>query len=259
MQRPVDISIDDGQWIPVTGGRVWRCDIEGVGSLNARLHLSGVQLGDGQQLFLTDPAGDMGTVGPVTGRSLRDDGELWGLFTPGAGTRIEWFVPEGVTPAALPFSGAEYSHGYRDVFGVIAQEFAAQCHYDPVCYPAWANQSNAAGRMTFTSGGASYLCSGQLMATTAADETPYFSTANHCINTQAEAASLVVQFFYRAATCNGSNNAGVSVSGADLVKTYATSDCTLLMLRGALPAGVAWVGWQNTNPANGTSSVGIHN
>jgi hypothetical protein len=67
----------------------------------------------------------MSTVGPVHGRSLRDDGELWGVFTPGAGARIEWFVPEGVNPAELPFSGVEYSHGYRDVFDVIAQELAA--------------------------------------------------------------------------------------------------------------------------------------
>jgi hypothetical protein len=112
--------------------------------------------------------------------------------------------------------------------------------------------------MTFTSAGASYLCSGQLMATTAADETPYFSTANHCISTQSEAASLVVQFFYRASTCNGANNAGTAVSGADLVKTFATSDCTLLMLKGTLPASVYWAGWMASNPANGTPSVSIH-
>ena len=125
VQRSIDLSIDDGQWIPVPGGRVWRCDVEGIGSLNARLHLSGIQLGAGQELFLADPAGGMGTVGPVTDRSLREDGELWGVFTPGAGARIEWFVPEGVNPAELPFSGVEYSHGYRDVFDVIAQELAA--------------------------------------------------------------------------------------------------------------------------------------
>ena len=258
VQVPVDLTLADGQWIPAPGGRVWRCDVAGVGSVNARLHLTGLALGPGQQLFLDDPASDLGTVGPIEGRGTRSDGEVWGVFTPGAASRIEWFVPEGVTVTALPFTGIEYSHGYRDVFQLMAQEFAAQCHYDPVCYPAWANQSNAAGRMTFTSGGASYLCSGQLMATTAADETPYFSTANHCISTQSEAASLVVQFFYRASTCNGANNAGTAVSGADLVKTYLTSDCTLLMLKGTLPANVFWAGWMASNPANGTASVSIH-
>ncbi|MFM7808155.1 MAG: lamin tail domain-containing protein, partial [Planctomycetota bacterium] len=258
VQVPVELSLADGQWISVAGGRVWRCDVAGVDSLNARLRLIGVNLGAGQQIFLDDPNSDLGTVGPIEGRGSWDNGEAWGVFTPGAASRIEWFVPEGTTVTALPFTGVEYSHGYRDVFQVMAQAFAAQCHYDPVCYPAWANQSNAAGRMTFTSGGASYLCSGQLMATTAADETPYFSTANHCISTQSEAASLVVQFFYRASTCNGANNAGTAVSGADLVKTYATSDCTLLMLKGTLPASVYWTGWMATNPANGTASVSIH-
>ena len=179
VQVPVQLSLADGQWIPAPGGRVWRCDIAGIDSLNARLHLTGLNLGAGQQVFLDDPNSDLGTVGPIEGRGSWGNGEAWGVFTPGAASRIEWFVPEGTIVTALPFDGIEYSHGYRDVFRVMAESFAAQCHNDPVCYPAWANQSNAAGRMTFTSAGASYLCSGQLMATTAADETPYFSTANH--------------------------------------------------------------------------------
>ena len=257
IQREVAMTLDDGQWITVPGGRVWRCTVEGVGSLNARLHLSGVELGQGQELFLDSPDGT-GTVGPITDRGSFDNGEAWGIFTPGAASRIEWFVPEGTEVTGLPFETVEYSQGYRDIFDVMKQSFAAQCHNDTVCYPTWANQSNAAARMTFTSAGSSYLCSGQMMATTAADETPYFSTANHCISTQSEAASLVLQFFYRASTCNGSNNAGTSVSGADLVSTYFTSDCTLLMVRGALPASVYWAGWMSTNPANGTASVGIH-
>jgi len=258
VQVPVELSLADGQWIPVPGGRVWRCDLSGVGSVNARVHLTGVNLGAGQQIFLDDPNSDLGTVGPIEGRGSWDNGEAWGVFTPGAATRIEWFVPEGVTVDALPFTGVEYSHGYRDVFQTMAQEFAAQCHYDPVCYPAWANQSNAAGRMTFTSGGASYLCSGQLMATTAADETPYFSTANHCISTTAEANSLVVKFFNRANTCNGSVSAGTTVSGgSDLISTYAGSDCTLLMLRNTLPSAVYWVGWSAVNVPNSTASTGI--
>ncbi len=260
VQRPIDVSISDGQWINVPGGRIWRLDVEGIGSLNTRMHLSGLDLGEGQEIFLDSASDANDSVGPLTGKGDFSNGEAWGAFTPGAVARIEWFVPEGSNPTTLPFETAEYSQGYRDIFGIFADEVSmlAQCHNDPVCYASWTNQSNAAAKMTFTSGGGSYLCSGQLMATTAADETPYFSTAYHCISTQTEANSLNARFFYRASTCNGSNNAGTNVVGADLVSTYSASDATLLMIRGALPSSVYWVGSLTTNPATTTPIVSIH-
>jgi hypothetical protein len=32
-------------WVQVDGGRVWRCELEAIGSLNTRLHLRGLHLG----------------------------------------------------------------------------------------------------------------------------------------------------------------------------------------------------------------------
>ncbi|NBX26400.1 MAG: hypothetical protein EBQ99_10215, partial [Planctomycetes bacterium] len=260
VQRPVQVNVHDGQWVPVPGGHVWRVDVQGAGAVNTRLHLTGLDLGDGHRLFLSVPGWSQATAGPLEGLGDFGNGDAWGRFGPGDTARIEWFVPGSELPEVLPFESVEYAHGYVDVFDFLpVPRLAAACHNDPACYPAWSNVSNATARMSFTSGGASYLCTGELVATTAADETPYFATANHCISTSSEANSLSCLFFYRAGTCGGATTAGTAVSGADLVATHATSDCTLLMLRGALPAGVAWVGWQNTNPANGTSSVGIHN
>jgi len=261
IQRPIDLTMADGQWMPVEGGHIWRIQIEGLGSLNNRLHLTGLDLGEGQEIHMDSPQDPQSLTGAITGVGEYGNGEAWGIFAPGSVARLEWFVPQGTVPTALPFAGIEYAHGYRDIFNVLPREGgdkASGCVVDPACYPDWANVSNAAGQMSFTSEGFSYVCSGQLIATTAADETPYFSTANHCISTQSEANSLVVRFFYRANTCNGSISPGSSVSGADLMANYAFSDSTLLMLRGALPSGVFWVGWQNTNPANGTASASIH-
>ena len=47
VQVPVDLSLSDGQWVQVDGGRVWRCELEAIGSLNTRLHLRGLHLGAG--------------------------------------------------------------------------------------------------------------------------------------------------------------------------------------------------------------------
>ena len=255
VSEEVFVSAGDGQWVNVDGGRVWRLEITGMGATFNRLHLSGVMLAPGEKLYLISGNGE-GVIGPIEARGEFENGEAWGMFAPGETSRIEWFVPDSSNSQELPFESVDYTHGYREIFATEAQE--ATCDQDPVCFPTWANESSAAARMTFTSGGGSYLCSGQLMATNAADETPYFSTANHCISIQSEANSCQFLFNYRAATCNGTTGTTTNVVGSDLVKTYLTSDCTLLQIRATLPTTAYWGGWMSTNPATGTASTGIH-
>lgn len=259
VQVPVDLLLADGQWVQVEGGRVWRCELQAIGSLNTRLHLRGLHLGEGEQIYLDAPGDDPSTVGPLEGVGPFGNGEAWGVFTNGPTARLEWFVPDGVQPVALPFDGVDYAHGYRDIFAMATQQLTGACHNQPSCHPTWSDLSNAAGRIAYTRNGGNFVCSGQLMATVAGDETPYFSTANHCIKTQTEANSAGLRFFYRTGECDGAMDAWVAVTGGtDLVATHAASDCTLLMIRGALPSGVHWAGWLTTNPANGTSSVCLH-
>lgn len=257
IERAIDISLANGQWVEVQGGRLWRVDIAMSGALSSRLHISGLALADGQELALVSPDLEQSMSGVLTGSGDFGTGEAFGICGPTTRSRIEWFVPTGQQVTALPFLEIVNAYGYRDVFGMFDQ-LGGTCSLNPACYPAWANESNATAKLTFTSGGSGFLCSSQLMATTAADETPYISTANHCINTTAEANSAQFIFFFRSNTCAGANSAGTTVSGADLTATYLTSDSTLLMARGTLPTGVYWVGWSNTNPANSSASTGIH-
>lgn len=256
IERIVDISLQNGQWIEIPGGRIWRADISMDGAMSSRLHVSGLDLADGQELALVSPDLEQQLVGVLSGRGDLGNGEAFGIDGPSNRTRIEWFVPSDQQVTELPFTQLTNLYGYRDVFGQF-QQLGGTCSLNPACYPAWLNESNATCKVTFTSGGAGYLCSSQLMATTLADETPLISTANHCISTTAEANSAQFIFFYRSA-CTGSNSAGTTVSGADLTATSATSDCTLLTARGALPTGTYWAGWTNTNPATGTASTGLH-
>ena len=44
--------------------------------------------------------------------------------------------------------------------------------------------------MLYASGSSYYICTGTLVADTGGSMTPYFLTANHCISTSTEAASL---------------------------------------------------------------------
>ena len=255
VERAVKLSMNDGQWIDVDGGRLWRIGIDAIGSLNSRIHLSGLNLPAGQELAITCPDLEQKMTGILEGTGDFGTGEAYGPFSPTARGEIEWFIPAGQSAKELPFDAVAYSYGYIPVFSEISN--GGTCSLNPACYAAWLNESNAAARMVFTAGGGSALCSGQLVATTAADETPYVATANHCISTTAEANSCVFYFFNRS-PCTGANSPGTLVSGSDLSATYLASDCTLLLVRGALPAGCYWDGWSNANPAVNSACTGIH-
>ncbi|MFM7259352.1 MAG: hypothetical protein ACKO3W_01985 [bacterium] len=263
---PVALSLDDGEWMQVDGGRLWRVMIGSANATTARVHLAGLALGEGEEIRLSSPGFADGTIGPINGTGMFGTGDAWSLVMPTADVLLEWFVPENGRDRrlrALPFTDISYHHGYRDIFSAReAAEggIAGNCHNAPVCSPGWQNESNATTFLTFTSGGSSYICSGQLTATSAADETPYVSTAYHCIATAAEANSCQFRFFYRASVCGGSSFYGQTVTPGSLVATHAASDATLLMLLGTLPTAqpVAWSGWTADNPGNGTGAVGIH-
>ena len=96
VQRSLDVRLADGEWLPVEGGRVWRLEVRGLGSVNNRLHLSGLNLGEGQEIHLNTPGISDSMVGPITGAGPFDNGELWGTFASGEVSHLEWFVPNGV-------------------------------------------------------------------------------------------------------------------------------------------------------------------
>jgi hypothetical protein len=257
----VELTVGDGQWLDVPGGRLWRLEIASGAAWTARLHLTGIDLADGQQLRLSNPGAEDSVVGPIEGVGQFGDGSAWGMAMPTNRTLIEWFVPHGTPADALPFGGVDYYYGYRDIWAAMRQEFeggvaVGSCHLDPICFPTWSDESNGTVRLIFSG----FLCSGQLTATTAADETPYVSTANHCIATQTIANSCQFNFFYRRNTCasSASTSAGTNITGGDLVRTYAPSDCTLLMVRPTLPSTVRWVGWTNANVGTSTASTCLH-
>jgi hypothetical protein len=254
------LTIEDGEWVDVEGGRLWRAVIASPNATTARLHLKGLNVPAGQQVRMSAPGWADSVIGPIEGKGEFGTGEAWSLALPTNEVLLEWFVPTGMKPRALPFSDAEYYHGYRQIWklnevgeGGLA---VGTCHLDPICFPTWAGESNGTVRLIFTGS----LCSGQLTATTAVDETPYVMTANHCISTQSVANSCQFNFFYRRNTCASSATAaaGTSISGSDLVVTQAASDCTLLMIRPTLPANVFWVGWTNANVPTNTASTCVH-
>lgn len=260
--QAVELGVDDGEWLRVEGGWLWRIDLD-ADAPSSRLHLSGIDLPAGEQLTLSAPEVPDSAVGPLEGRGWFGNGEAWSVFTPASRARIEWWVPGLRQPAELPFARAAFQQAYRDIFAATRQQsgdggVAGDCHVDPSCHPAFNDMSDGTAKLIFDDGPESLLCTGQVTATVSGDFTPYVSTAVHCIDNEASANSCQFIFRLRADTCFGPLQPGVSITGATLERFHRPSDSTLLRALPMLPAGTFFYGWIAENMPAGLDSVCIH-
>ena len=148
---------------------------------------------------------------------------------------------------------------------------AEDCHLDVTCYSEWSTSATSVATIMFeTSGGTSSRCSGTLLTNRRQDFTPYFLTAAHCVDTEAEARSVTAYWFYQTQTCNGELPDFQTVprtEGAHLLATLGggieervnpDGDMTLLQLEGDLPDGVWFQGWDANPQPIGAQVTGIH-
>lgn len=281
--RDLRLTAGDGHWYDLAGGaRLWVAEVAATDALGLRLHLSGVRLPEGAELAVYAPAESDPDRGVVRSGSSRFDPErkvqfytagtapeLWTASVAGDRARIEYFVPAGLAaPEELPFTVDNLQHLYLDPVAQLAKSLvsakvAGPCHNDVTCHPEWADVAKAVSGIGFVSGGRSGFCTGQLLNINAKkpDFTPYWLTANHCLDDQPTASTAELYWFYQTATCGGtppSLNSVPQSEGATLLSTSPASDFTLLMVEGALPDGLFWSGWTSGQVANGTPATAIH-
>jgi hypothetical protein len=258
----VEITLDDGEWIRVDEGWLWRIDFDAEVPMS-RLHLSGLELAAGERVTLSAPDSPDSAIGPIEGNGPFGNGHAWGIFTPTSRARLEWFVPGERRGRALPFESIEYHHGYRDLFastrGGAEGGVAGSCHIAPSCATGFADASDGTAKMLFSNGLlGSFQCTGQIVNSLAADFTPYFATAVHCIDTEFAANSCQFIFRFRAETCGAAVSPGSSIVGSTLVEFHRASDTTLLQIAPSLPTGTFFYGWTAASIPGGTPSVCIH-
>ena len=81
-------------------------------------------------------------------------------------------------------------------------------------------------------------------------------TANHCIDSQEEAQSVVVYWNYN--TGDTPPGGTPTTIGANRLVTGVFADFTLLRLTGSLPGGLFFSGWDANPVSSGTSVTGMH-
>ena len=279
--RDLQISVADGHWYDVAGGaRLWVGEIVSTDALGLRLHFKGVRLPAGAELAIYSP----GAAGVArSGSALTDpernvefhqgsaaqSADFWTVSFFGDRTRIEYLAPAAAVAAGaadLPFAVDRLQHLYLDPVQQIARSLvkdaAGSCENDVTCHPEWANVARAvSGIGVAGTGQDAIFCSGQLLNTQASDFTPYWLTANHCLDNQSDASSGEFYWFYQTSQCNGTPPSLSSVPhsiGATLVSTNPTSDYTLLLINGALPDNLYWAGWTSALLPNNIDAVAVH-
>jgi lysyl endopeptidase len=257
----------EGRWIESDdGSRRWLLAVEAPGARNLNFHFEPFRLPHGARLWIADPEKRQ-VLGPYDDRDNPPSGAFWTPILEGDRALILLELPPGA--GRLDFAIAGIQRGFRDPFAAKA----GACNIDVVCPEGegWRDQIRAVASYTI---GGSGLCSGTLMATTNAGENRVFSTANHCVSSPSQAASVVLYWRHEHPTCravNSSENGLGSIGpnnpsaipqtgGAQLLANHPNSDFTLLRLNTIPPAAanVFLSGWDRRGSPRIDGATGIH-
>jgi PKD repeat protein len=174
---------------------------------------------------------------------------------PGTDMIIEYFEP-----MSAEFSGelilGSVSQAYINIQQIAENRIGINCEEGA----DWQIVKHAICLMTFHNFQNSYFCTGSLINNVKDDETPYFLTANHCINTELVANTLVTYFNFENSTCE-SEDASFSqtLSGATFKSGSQDSDFSLLLLKEYPPDeyNPFYAGW-DVSGENPKTSACIH-
>ncbi len=252
------------------GDKLYRLSVQSDNAYAMSVFFDQFVLPKGAKLFIYSKDKKY-VLGAFTYQNNKKTGTLPTDFVKGNEIIIEYYEPYKVEFEGQLNIGS-ISHDYKNIFFKL-NDFSTpildgyfnnsySCNIDIMCPEGadWQDEKHSVCRIIYQSGGLVYLCSGALINNTAMDWTPYFLTANHCIDNATKAASAIFYFNYESPTCGG-NDGDISqtVSASTLKATFVDTDMTLLELSSTPPPSYNpyYAGWnRGTTPAS--SSTGIH-
>ncbi len=225
--------------------------------------------------------------GPISAARIAADAVYWSPLLDGDTAVVELSLPQGVSLAGATIGLPTLSHlsltsatlKQSDPLGNIGE--SAVCEVDVACVAAPLKQQaataiNATARILLVDHGNSYLCSGTLLNDSVTSGTPYFYTANHCIDDDANdvaaskgqpaavARTFQTYWLFQTDTCGVATAANVDfsvlTSGSTLLARGVDYDWALVRLDDASPPpGVTFAAWNASGVlAADTAADGIH-
>ena len=212
----------------------WSETIFSPGATFLRIHFNKFNLPDGDFLTVSSPDGsDFWTY---TGKGPRGTGEFWSFTVESDSAIVELHSGSRLKARGGRFGVAvdRIAHGTapinedgslleKVICGTDGKENVA-CHTSVNVRPV--------ARLSFQSGGSSFLCTGWLVA---GSNNSTMMTNNHCFTTQAEVNTVQARFNYQATACGGSTSATTTTyAGGTFLKTNSVNslDYTLFTLQG---------------------------
>lgn len=210
----------------------WSETIVSPGATFLRVHFSKLNLPSGDYLTVAAPGG--GERWTYTGRGPRGSGELWSFSVDGDTAVVE--LHSAVRAGRNKRFGVEIDRIARgdvplgeDGFPLDKVICGTDGREDVACHTSV--DVRPVARLTFQSGGTSFVCTGWLVAG-ANDST--MMTNNHCVDDQTEVSTVQARFNYQRTTCGGSTTEATlsSFAGGTFLRTSVGLDYTLLTLLG---------------------------
>lgn len=274
---PREISLTpqhDGVWdVLADGSQLWRVQVRAAGATDLRLTFRCYALPPGATLYV------IGADGYYQGPYAAADGagQFHAPVVPGDTATIELRVPAASSPLAEDaLELGRVGAGFRDAFAREPIDLvklgspgrSGACNVNAACPlgTPYTDERRAVAYYEFYDDDERgyYICSGTLLNNTARDRRNYFLTAAHCVDSAAEAASMVLYWNYESTQC------GALVAPADgwfnddqrgarLRASRADVDVTLVELDQAPQAdwNVYYAGWDASGAAP-RSTIGIH-
>ncbi|MFB6306880.1 MAG: serine protease, partial [Flavobacteriales bacterium] len=244
----VSIGFDDGKWQKLKNGdRIWRTQIHSKDALNLNFGFSLYDLPKGAELFIYTPD-HKHILGAFTHKNNKNSGRLATTVIRGERAIVELYEPASVKGETAIKIG-RVSHGYKEFYNFRNKRGfgdAGSCNMNVNCPDGQPWQDQKRSQAMSISGG-TRRCSGAILNNTAEDGTPYYLTANHCLNSSV--SSWVFMFNYESPNCSDIDGpTDFTVSGATLRANNSDSDFGLLELSKVPPDSfdVYYAGWDHT-------------
>ena len=259
VNRSVEVSPNTRaqKFVNPDGSQVIVLIIKSPGASGVGVHFRNFALADGEEVYVYGAATDSIVFGPFTEKGPWGSGEFWSGTVDGDTAVIEFY--KRTDENGHGFEIFEISHILAELDwrlrsnepDVLNYEVDASCFGDP--------EKNSVARILFNSNGP-HVCTGTLLNNIAQDETPYFLTANHCVNSQAIAQTVETYWFYQTTSCNSGvlRNWVHTGPGANLLATQTSNDFSFIRLQNNAPGGAFFSGWSSTAQAAGANVFGLH-
>lgn len=247
------------KWTAVPGGFVAKVRTSSEGAMGIRTRLDlGTVPGDFELVAQGSASAllESMTIDPTLGNTH------WTPWTEGSSQVIELFSRVMPSPGAVMVAAVTNftDSPFQQKAGAASCDVSAACTTgDSTLDGAIADRVKSNVRILFANGDSQFLCTATLLNSPLAPA-PFLLTANHCINTVAEAASISTIWFYENTSCTDLTIAPGRLQvagGTTLVFTNFMVDSTLVRMNMAAPSGASFSAWNAAHVANGTSIVSI--